>query len=143
MAARHLAHPIIPSQRGLAAPAFFVKVKDIGEHFVLQVAGDALTGEGIQNGDRVIFKRTTVARDGQTVVAIINNNEAVITKYYRKKDRVELHPANSSYRPIIVEASEDLRIEGILAGVIRTHLIKPPAAKSARGFYGMSFNKIS
>ncbi len=89
-----------------------------GNHFVLQVQGDSMIEEGILNGDYVVFRKQATAQNGQTVVALINN-EATIKKYFRRKDKIELHPANEAYKPIIVGQGEDFRIEGVLAGVIR------------------------
>ena len=63
--------------------------------------------------DYVIFKKQPTAHNGQTVVALINN-EATIKKYFKRKDRVELHPANSAFQPIIVDMKQDFKIEGIL-----------------------------
>jgi repressor LexA len=100
----------------LSVPSFMVK--DAGSHFVLQVKGDSMVEEGIFEGDYVVFKKQNTAFNGQTVVALINN-EATIKKYFKRENVIELHPANSAYRPIVVSASSDFRIEGILAGVIR------------------------
>lgn len=93
-------------------------IKEVGNHFVLQVKGDSMVEEGILEGDYVILKKQATAHNGQTVVALINN-EATIKKFFRRKNKIELHPANSAYRPIIVEPSQDFKIEGVLAGVIR------------------------
>jgi len=106
----------IESRETVEVPSFMLK--EVGNHFVLQVKGDSMMDEGILEGDYVIFKKQLTANNGQTVVALINN-EATIKKFYRRKDKIELHPANSSYRPIIVDSSQDFKIEGILAGVIR------------------------
>ncbi|MEQ1877642.1 MAG: transcriptional repressor LexA [Bdellovibrionia bacterium] len=91
-----------------------------GEHFVLLVQGDSMIDEGILDGDQVIIKKQATAENGQTVVALVGN-EATIKKYYLKKGRVELHPANAKYSPIIVdpEVTESFRIEGIMVGLIR------------------------
>ena len=91
-----------------------------GEHFVLRVKGDSMIEEGIHENDLAIIRKQTSAANGQTVVALINNS-ATIKKYFRFRDRVELHPANPRYEPIVVggEAERDFRIEGILVGLIR------------------------
>ena len=106
----------IESRETLEVPSFMIK--EVGNHFVLHVKGDSMVDEGILEGDYVIFKKQEAAHNGRTVVALINN-EATIKKYYRRKDKIELHPANASYRPIIVDSSQEFKIEGILAGVIR------------------------
>jgi repressor LexA len=91
-----------------------------GDHFVLRVQGDSMIDEGILDGDQVIIKKQKTAENGQTVVALINN-EATIKKYYLKKGRVELHPANPKYAPLIVDSdlNDGFNIEGIMVGLIR------------------------
>ncbi len=89
-----------------------------GENFALKVKGDSMRDEGILPGDLVIVHRQATARNGQTVVALINN-EATIKQYYRKAGRIELHPANPAMRPIVVTAADDFRIQGVVIGVIR------------------------
>jgi len=106
----------IENRETVEVPSFMIK--QVGNHFVLQVQGDSMIEDGILNGDYVIFKKQPTAHNGQTVVALINN-EATIKKYFKRKDRVELHPANSAFQPIIVDMKQDFKIEGILAGVIR------------------------
>lgn len=90
-----------------------------GEHFVLRVQGDSMRDEAILDGDLVIIKKQVNAENGQTVVALING-EATIKKFYRRAGMIELHPANPNYDVIRVRSSENFKIEGILAGVIRT-----------------------
>lgn len=89
-----------------------------GENFALRVKGESMLDEGILPGDLVIIHRQRTARNGQTVVALVNQ-EATIKKYYRKEQQVELHPANASMVPIIVSPSDEFVIEGVLIGVIR------------------------
>ncbi|MGE0615749.1 MAG: transcriptional repressor LexA [Bacteriovoracia bacterium] len=91
-----------------------------GEHFVLKVSGSSMIEDGILDGDFAVIKKQADAQNGQTVVALIGN-EATIKRFYRMRDRVELHPANPAFKPIVVESmvESDFRIEGVLAGVIR------------------------
>ena len=89
-----------------------------GDHFVLQVKGDSMLEEGILDGDHVVVRRQQNAVNGQTVVAMVAH-EATVKKYFRKGNRVELHPANSEFRPIIVRDLESFYIDGIVVGVIR------------------------
>lgn len=113
-------HPIeaIQSHETLEVPASMLNGPD---HFVLRVAGDSMIEDGILNGDYVVIRKQATALNGQTVVALINN-EATIKTYYRRGASIELHPANPAYAPIIVKPSHegiDFRIEGVLVGVIR------------------------
>ena len=89
-----------------------------GENFALRVKGDSMRDEGILSGDLVLVRKQATARNGQTVVALVNQ-EATIKKYYRKENRIELHPANPTMQPILIGPTDDLRIEGVVIGVIR------------------------
>ncbi|MEJ2698463.1 MAG: transcriptional repressor LexA [Desulfuromonadales bacterium] len=89
-----------------------------GEHFVLEVRGDSMVGDGILDGDYVVVRKQAVAENGQTVVALIGG-EATVKRLHRKGSRIELHPANPAMAPIIVENEESFRLEGVVVGVIR------------------------
>jgi repressor LexA len=89
-----------------------------GETFALRVKGESMKDDGIFPGDLVVVRKQGTARNGQTVVALVNN-EATIKKYYRKDGRIELHPANAAMKPILVSSQDEFSIQGIVAGVIR------------------------
>lgn len=89
-----------------------------GETFALRVKGESMRDEGILPGDLVIVQKQHTARNGQTVIAILNN-DATIKTYYRKGSTVELRPANDTMKPITVKPTDSLRIEGLVIGVIR------------------------
>ena len=89
-----------------------------GDNFALRVKGESMKDEGILPGDLVIVHKQRTARNGQTVVALVNQ-EATIKKYYRKEGQIELHPANTTMAPIVVTPSDDFAIEGVVIGVIR------------------------
>lgn len=89
-----------------------------GENFALRVKGESMRDEGILPGDLVIVHKQRTARNGQTIVALVNQ-EATIKTYYRKEGRIELHPANATLSPIIVTPSDEFAIEGVVIGVIR------------------------
>jgi repressor LexA len=84
--------------------------------FTLQVSGDSMVDEGISDGDYVICKRSTTARDGQIVVAIVDEDEATLKKFYAEPYRARLEPANSAYDPIY---SDNCRIEAVVLGLLR------------------------
>jgi repressor LexA len=78
-----------------------------------------MIGDGILDGDYVIIRKQDSAENGETVVALIDN-EATIKRYQRRKGGgVELHAANPAYPTIHVDPERRFRIEGILAGLIR------------------------
>jgi repressor LexA len=93
-----------------------------GETFALRVKGASMRDEGIFPGDVVVVQRQSTARNGQTVIAMVNG-EATIKIYHRKAGMVELHPANDTMEPIVVKPTDTLQIAGIVVGVIR-HLRK-------------------
>lgn len=86
--------------------------------FVLEVRGDSMIDEQIREGDYVVVRRQENARNGQTVVALVDDDEATLKKFYREKDHIRLQPANDKYEPIRVK---NCRIQGIVVGVIRTY----------------------
>lgn len=88
-----------------------------GDHFVLQVKGDSMQDDGIMDGDFVVVRKQPIAENGQTVVALINN-EATVKRYYKKRSDIELRPAHIGMASIHVKKG-DLRIEGRVVGVIR------------------------
>ena len=79
--------------------------------YALKVQGDSMIDDGILDGDIVLIRKADRA-NGQRVVALIDN-EATIKTYYRKKDVIELRPANPRYKPILVKDQESFRIEGV------------------------------
>ena len=89
-----------------------------GNTFALRVKGESMKDDGILPGDLVVVRKQATARNGQTVVALVNH-EATIKIYFKKDSHIELHPANASMQPIMVNASDTFHIEGVLIGVIR------------------------
>ncbi|MCW8137425.1 MAG: transcriptional repressor LexA [Planctomycetota bacterium] len=85
-------------------------------NYLLRVKGDSMIEDGICDGDFVLVERRNTARDGETVVAILENNEATLKRFYRQKKRFKLEPANSSLKPIY---TEKLEVRGVVVGVIR------------------------
>lgn len=89
-----------------------------GETFALRVKGESMKDDGILPGDLVVVRKQETARNGQTVVALVNR-EATIKTYFKKDRHIELHPANATMQPLIVQPSDEFHIEGVLIGVIR------------------------
>lgn len=84
--------------------------------FILQVVGDSMIDENINDGDYAICKKTQTAQTGQLVVAIVNEDSATVKRFYKEPARVRLEPANKNYEPIY---SNDCRIEGVVIGLMR------------------------
>ena len=91
-----------------------------GETFVLQVRGNSMIEEQIRDGDYVIVEKRHDARNGETVVALLDNGEATLKKFYREPDRIRLQPANAALRPIYVDP-DGVRIQGVVIGVLRKY----------------------
>ena len=90
-----------------------------GTHYALTISGQSMIEDGILDGDIIIVKEQNNANNGDTVVAVINN-EATVKRFYKKNKSIELHPANSTMKPIIVDHG-DFQIKGILVGLIRAY----------------------
>ena len=91
-----------------------------GEHYALEVSGDSMIEAGIFDGDFALVKRTDSARDGEIVVALVDNEEATLKYLRRESGRVRLDPANGSYEPQIYEAHR-VQVQGKLAGLLRRY----------------------
>jgi len=87
-----------------------------GDTFALEVTGDSMLDDDIRNGDYVICRRTSVAETGQLVIAIVDEKEATLKRFYKEKTCVRLQPANNDYAPIY---SSDCRIEAVVVGLVR------------------------
>ncbi len=88
------------------------------EHFALRVTGHSMIEDGILDGDTVIVRKQETARDGDIVVALVEDGyEATLKRFYRQKRRIRLQPSNSAMKPIYVR---DVVIQGVVKGVIRT-----------------------
>lgn len=84
--------------------------------FVLQVKGESMLDEGILDGDYVVIEQQEEARNGEIVVAILENGFATLKRFFKEATRVRLEPANSKMAPIF---AKNVRIQGKVVGVIR------------------------
>jgi repressor LexA len=91
-----------------------------GEHYALEVSGDSMVEEGILDGDFALIRKVDTAREGEIVVALIDNEEATLKTYRREGRMVRLDPANSRYEPQRYDQSR-VQIQGRLAGLIRRY----------------------
>ena len=85
-------------------------------NFVLRVRGDSMIDDQIRDGDYVIVEKRNTAREGETVVALLDDGEATLKRFYRHPKGVRLQPANPNYKPLIVE---NVTIQGVVVGVLR------------------------
>jgi repressor LexA len=91
-----------------------------GEHYALEVAGDSMVDEGILDGDYALIRRQDTARDGEIVVALVNNEEATLKTFRREGQMIRLDPANRHYDPQRYRP-EQVQIQGRLAGLLRRY----------------------
>ena len=91
-----------------------------GEHYALEVAGDSMVEVGILDGDYALVRKTDTARDGEIVVALINNEEATLKTYRREGQMIRLDPANRQYDPQRYQPNQ-ITIQGRLAGLLRRY----------------------
>jgi len=91
-----------------------------GEHYALEVAGDSMVEAGILDGDYALIRRADTARDGEIVVALIEDSEATLKYFRREGAMIRLDPANRAYDPQRYRP-EQVRVQGKLAGLLRRY----------------------
>lgn len=84
--------------------------------FALKIRGESMINVGILHGDLVIVEKTSYAENGQIVVALVDDEEATVKRFYKEKGKYRLQPENDSMEPIIVE---QVSILGKVVAVIR------------------------
>ena len=87
-----------------------------GDAYVLRVRGDSMIEAHITDGDFVLIRPQTTARNGDIVVAQVEENAVTLKRFFKEKDQIRLQPANPAYPP---QFYDDVRIQGKLIGVIR------------------------
>lgn len=91
-----------------------------GEHYALEVSGDSMVDEGILDGDYVLIRKADTAREGEIIVALIDDSEATLKTFRREGQMVRLDPANRSHEPQRYDPRR-VKIQGKLAGLIRRY----------------------
>jgi repressor LexA len=91
-----------------------------GEHYALEVSGDSMVEEGILDGDFALIRKVDTARDGEIVVALIDDSEATLKTFRHEGSMIRLDPANRQYEPQRYRP-EQVQIQGRLAGLIRRY----------------------
>lgn len=95
------------------------KLPHSGEFYALRVLGNSMIDENINDGDIVLVKQQSIAENGQKVVALIDNYEATLKKFYKERGHIRLQPANKTIEPIIIKKDKELTIQGIVIDVIK------------------------
>jgi repressor LexA len=97
--------------------ADFVQSKEV---YVLEVRGESMQDEHILDGDYVLVERVKTAHNGDIVVALLDENDATLKRFYREGDNIRLQPSNINMKPIIVPAAA-VQIQGRVIGVLRKY----------------------
>ncbi|RJQ35534.1 transcriptional repressor LexA [Candidatus Parcubacteria bacterium] len=104
----------IETNETIAVPQHLVRDEN---SYVLKVRGESMIEEGILDGDYVIVERNFYPKNGDVVVALLDNEYATLKKYYREKNRIRLQPANKTMSPIY---AKNPAIQGIVKAILRT-----------------------
>ena len=107
----------LEGQSSLSVPAALLGP---GEHYALEVAGDSMVEAGILDGDYALVRKADTARDGEIVVALIDDSEATLKYFRHEGSMIRLDPANRSYDPQRYRPGQ-IRIQGKLAGLLRRY----------------------
>lgn len=92
------------------------KIKPSNNYFALRVAGKSMVEENIDEGDIILVKQQNTANNGDRVIALLENNEATLKKFYKLKNKIKLQPANKAFDPLFVN---NVQIQGIVVDVIK------------------------
>jgi repressor LexA len=87
-------------------------------YYALRVRGQSMIDNHIDDGDYVVIHKQDTAQNGERVVAMVDD-EVTLKRYFREKHRIRLEPANSKMDPIFFDEDDDVRVLGVLVGVVR------------------------
>lgn len=88
--------------------------------YVLRVKGDSMIDAGILDGDYVVIEQRDAVRNGEIVVALVNNNEVTLKRIEQRPGKVILRPENAALKPLMY-SPEDVRIQGVVVGQMRRY----------------------
>lgn len=107
----------VPQKEFIAVPK--EKLPPAGKIYALRVEGESMIGENIQDGDVILVKHQATAENGQKIVALIDNHEATLKRFYKERGQIRLQPANKTLEPMIIKKDRELKIQGIVIDVIK------------------------
>jgi repressor LexA len=108
----------VPTTETLTVPADMVSGR--GRTFVLKIQGESMIGEQIREGDYVVIEERQLARDGETVVALVDGTDATLKRFYREGATVRLQPSHPTMAPIVLPADR-VQVQGVVVGLIRKY----------------------
>ena len=91
-----------------------------GEHYALEVKGDSMIEAGINSGDVVVIRETSTAENGDIVVALVDDQEATLKRFFRRGNAIALEAANPAYETRVFP-DDQVKVQGRLVGLIRTY----------------------
>ncbi|QIE44175.1 transcriptional repressor LexA [Pseudohalocynthiibacter aestuariivivens] len=91
-----------------------------GEHYALEVKGDSMIDAGINDGDIVVIRETNLADNGDIVVALVEDQEATLKRFFRRGNAIALEAANPAYETRVLPGDK-VKVQGRLVGLIRTY----------------------
>jgi len=122
------------------------KLPNAGDFYALKVVGNSMVEENINDGDIVLVRQQDTAQNGQKVVALIDNYETTLKKFYKERGQIRLQPANKTIEPIIIKKDKELTIQGIVIDVIKNEeelqAIKLLPTKELKKFDALPLNEI-
>ena len=121
------------------------KLPSSSDVYALRVVGNSMADENINDGDVVLVRQQATAENGQKVVALIDNHEATLKKFYKERGHIRLQPANKNMEPLIFRNGRDVSIQGVVLDVIREEMKSPiqfPEYKKTRKYGELPLNKI-
>ena len=121
------------------------RIPHSSEVYALRVVGSSMIDENINDGDVVLVRQQATAENGQKVVALIDNHEATLKKFYRERGHIRLQPANKNMEPLIFRNGRNVSIQGVVLDVIREEgdaTIQLPEYKKTEKYKELPLNKI-
>lgn len=91
-----------------------------GRFFALRVSGDSMVDDHVMDGDLIVVRAGESAENGETVVALVEDEGATLKRYYREGPRIRLQPANQTMDPMYFD-EEQVRVQGVLVGLVRSY----------------------
>jgi repressor LexA len=108
----------ISASETLPVPEYFLPRR--GNCYVLQVKGESMIDEHIQDGDFVVVESRQTANPGETVVALVDNENVTLKKFFPEGNQVRLQPANEILQPIVLDGTR-VKIQGVVVSVMRKY----------------------
>lgn len=133
----------IEDKETIAVPKF--KLPKNGDFYALRVNGNSMIDENINDGDIILVKQQSIANNGQKVVALIDNHEATLKKFYKENGHIRLQPANKKFEPIIINKGREFIIQGAVIDIIKSKSPKKiviPDQKRIKKYDKLPLNKI-